>query len=282
MHSSVRKQYFCVVFQVFYGESASVRIQREVLRDFEKLRCPENDLSFKKKDYWQKQPHQLQQKCDTITRKLVYAEQHNKYLKDELQQAKQLINQKDETIQSLQLQISGLKRRLDGERMLGENQDQLDWGDEQPETLEISLPQGHLSDSQDLLSAEMSLKGKSGQLREVLEEREEQLSVANEERCLTLELPSMTDVPQRRSKKKSTRLEEKLNHKLAEQEEKEFIRREESVMMEPYEPDSQAIKQLVELFDKWEERTQQRTLRQKQLQEKENVQTLQEVHHPHV
>lgn len=131
----------------------SVRRQREYS---EIPRTPENYLVFKEKEYWKRQIHQLQQECDKTGRNLFYSEQHNKQLKDNLQQAKQLIKQKDEKIESLQRQISGLTKRLDLVRPLCQLQEEMNRGDKQ--NMDISLPWSDLCDLQFLQITENSLE----------------------------------------------------------------------------------------------------------------------------
>lgn len=67
----------------------------------------------RQQDDWKKHLQQLQKRYDELERKLFYAQQHNRYLKDDLQQKAELINKKDDMIDSLKHQLSGMERHLD-------------------------------------------------------------------------------------------------------------------------------------------------------------------------
>lgn len=54
----------------------------------------------RQQDDWNKHLQQLQKRYDELERKLFYAQQHNQHLKDDLQQKAELINKKDDMIDS--------------------------------------------------------------------------------------------------------------------------------------------------------------------------------------
>ncbi|TWW73295.1 hypothetical protein D4764_15G0006890 [Takifugu flavidus] len=201
------------------------------------------------------QPARLCQKCDKLGRQLFYAEQHNRDLNDKLQQAKELNKKKDEEKASLQQQLDLRK----GFNQKGEIQEKLNGVDEQPKKvdvgLQINIPLNDINDSQELQNSEGSLEEEVGQPREVLPEREEQFrekSLRNEAHVDTLALLTQTEAALRESEEKSSRLEKELQEIVSEQGEKQLSRKEESVSMEPCGPDNQAINQLYDLCDHWE------------------------------
>lgn len=67
----------------------------------------------RQQDDWNKHLQQLQKRYDELERKLFYAQQHNQHLKDDLQQKAELINKKDDMIDSRKHQLTGTERHLD-------------------------------------------------------------------------------------------------------------------------------------------------------------------------
>lgn len=61
-----------------------------------------------KEKYCEKELKQLQEKWGKLQRKLFLSEHHKEFLKDDLQQAKDMINKRDKVTDSLQHQLSGL------------------------------------------------------------------------------------------------------------------------------------------------------------------------------
>ncbi|XP_056913051.1 uncharacterized protein LOC130539008 [Takifugu flavidus] len=139
-----------------------------------------------------------------------------------------------------------------------------------------------------------TLKGalkRRGQPREVLPEREEQFrekSLRNEAHVDTLALLTQTEAALRESEEKSSRLEKELQEIVSEQGEKQLSRKEESVSMEPCGPDNQAINQLYDLCDHWENiinqmmETERKVQEEKKLQKLEETRLQQEIQHLHV
>ncbi|XP_056913050.1 calcium-binding and coiled-coil domain-containing protein 1-like [Takifugu flavidus] len=249
--------------------------QREHPRDFE---SPENGLVLKERAYWKKQLHELQEKYDKQGRQLFYAEQHNRDLNDKLQQAKELNKKKDEEKASLQQQLDLRK----GFNQKGEIQDERNG---------MNIPLNDINDSQELQNSEGSLEEEVGQPREVLPEREEQFrekSLRNEAHVDTLALLTQTEAALRESEEKSSRLEKELQEIVSEQGEKQLSRKEESVSMEPCGPDNQAINQLYDLCDHWENiinqmmETERKVQEEKKLQKLEETRLQQEIQHLHV
>ncbi|XP_056913049.1 uncharacterized protein LOC130539005 [Takifugu flavidus] len=266
--------------------------RREHPRDFE---SPENGLVLKERAYWKKQLHELQQKYDKQGRQLFYAEQHNRDLNDKLQQAKELNKKKDEEKASLQQQLDlrkGFNQK--GEIQDEQNGDELNGVDDKPKVdigLQINIPLNDINDSQELQNSEGSLEEEVGQPREVLPEREEQFrekSLRNEAHVDTLALLTQTEAALRESEEKSSRLEKELQEIVSEQGEKQLSRKEESVSMEPCGPDNQAINQLYDLCDHWENiinqmmETERKVQEEKKLQKLEETRLQQEIQHLHV
>ncbi|XP_056913052.1 trichohyalin-like [Takifugu flavidus] len=257
---------------------------REHPRDFE---SPENGLVLKERAYWKKQLHELQQKYDKQGRQLFYAEQHNRDLNDKLQQAKVLNKKKDEEKASLQQQLDLRK----GFNQKGEIQDERNGPKKVDIGLQINIPLNDINDSQELQNSEGSLEEEVGQPREVLPEREEQFrekSLRNEAHVDTLALLTQTEAALRESEEKSSRLEKELQEIVSEQGEKQLSRKEESVSMEPCGPDNQAINQLYDLCDHWENiinqmmETERKVQEEKKLQKLEETRLQQEIQHLHV
>ncbi|XP_029689759.1 golgin subfamily A member 6-like protein 22 [Takifugu rubripes] len=279
------------VRKTVHAETELMGRPRERPRDFEKPRSPENDLVPKERADWKKQLHELQEKCGKMERQLFYTEQHNRYLKDNLQQVKELMEKKDEEIASLQQQLD-LSKSLN---QTGEIQEELNGVDEQPRKvdigLQINIPLRDISDSQELLNSEGNLEEEVGRPREVLQEREEQFrerSLRPEAHVDTLALLTQTEAALRESEEKSSRLEKELQEIVSEQGEKQLSRKEESVSVEPCGPDNQAINQLYDLCDHWENIINQMMETERKVQEETKVQKLeesrlqQEIQHLHV
>ncbi|XP_029689758.1 golgin subfamily A member 6-like protein 22 isoform X2 [Takifugu rubripes] len=279
------------VRKTVHAETELMGRPRERPRDFEKPRSPENDLVPKERADWKKQLHELQEKCGKMERQLFYTEQHNRYLKDNLQQVKELMEKKDEEIASLQQQLD-LRKSLN---QTGEIQEEMNGVDEQPRKVDISLqiniPLRDISDSQELLNSEGNLEEEVGQPREVLQEREEQFrerSLRSEADVDTLALLTQTEAALRESEEKSSRLEKELQEIVSEHGEKQLSRKEESVSVEPCGPDNQAINQLYDLCDHWENIINHMMETERKVQEETKVQKLeesrlqQEIQHLHV
>ncbi|XP_029689276.1 golgin subfamily A member 6-like protein 22 [Takifugu rubripes] len=267
------------VRKTVHAETELMGRPRERPRDFEKPRSPENDLVPKERADWKKQLHELQEKCGKMERQLFYTEQHNRYLKDNLQQVKELMEKKDEEIASLQQQLD-LSKSLN---QTGEIQEELNGVDEQPRKvdigLQINIPLSDISDSQELLNSEGNLEEEVGRPREVLQEREEQFrerSLRPEAHVDTLALLTQTEAALRESEEKSSRLEKELQEIVSEQGEKQLSRKEESVSVEPCGPDNQAINQLYDLCDHWENIINQMMETERKVQEETKVQKLEE------
>ncbi|TWW56929.1 hypothetical protein D4764_08G0009160 [Takifugu flavidus] len=235
------------VRKTVHAETELMGRPRERPRDFEKPRSPENDLVPKERADWKKQLHELQEKCGKMERQLFYTEQHNRYLKDNLQQ------------------------------------EELNGVDEQPRKvdigLQINIPLRDISDSQELLNSEGNLEEEVGRPREVLQEREEQFgerSLMPEADVDTLALLTQTEAALRESEEKSSRLEKELQEIVSEQGEKQLSRTEESVSVEPCGPDNQAINHLYDLCDHWENIINQMMETERKVQEETKVQELEE------
>ncbi|XP_056896095.1 golgin subfamily A member 6-like protein 6 [Takifugu flavidus] len=214
--------------ETVHAETELMGRPRERPRDFEKPRSPENDLVPKERADWKKQLQELQEKCGKMERQLFYTEQHNRYLKDNLQQVKELMEKKDEEIASLQQQLD-LSKSLN---QTGEIQEELNGVDEQPRKvdigLQINIPLRDISDSQELLNSEGNLEEEVGRPREVLQEREEQFrerSLRPEAHVDTLALLTQTEAALRESEEKSSRLEKELQEIVSEQGEKQLSRK---------------------------------------------------------
>ncbi|TWW56930.1 hypothetical protein D4764_08G0009170 [Takifugu flavidus] len=242
-----------VQLQTVHAETELMGRPRERPRDFEKPRSPENDLVPKERADWKKQLQELQEKCGKMERQLFYTEQHNRYLKDNLQQVKELMEKKDEEIASLQQQLD-LSKSLN---QTGEIQEELNGVDEQPRKvdigLQINIPLRDISDSQELLNSEGNLEEEVGRPREVLQEREEQFrerSLRPEAHVDTLALLTQTEAALREN--------------------------------------NQAINQLYDLCDHWENIINQMMETERKVQEETKVQKLeesrlqQEIQHLHV
>ncbi|TWW73294.1 hypothetical protein D4764_15G0006880 [Takifugu flavidus] len=175
-----------------------------------------------------------------------------------------------------------------------EIQDELNGVDDKPKVdigLQINIPLNDINDSQELQNSEGSLEEEVGQPREVLPEREEQFrekSLRNEAHVDTLALLTQTEAALRESEEKSSRLEKELQEIVSEQGEKQLSRKEESVSMEPCGPDNQAINQLYDLCDHWENiinqmmETERKVQEEKKLQKLEETRLQQEIQHLHV
>ncbi|TWW73297.1 hypothetical protein D4764_15G0006910, partial [Takifugu flavidus] len=176
-----------------------------------------------------------------------------------------------------------------------EIQEELNGVDDKPKKvdigLQINIPLNDINDSQELQNSEGSLEEEVGQPREVLPEREEQFrekSLRNEAHVDTLALLTQTEAALRESEEKSSRLEKELQEIVSEQGEKQLSRKEESVSMEPCGPDNQAINQLYDLCDHWENiinqmmETERKVQEEKKLQKLEETRLQQEIQHLHV
>lgn len=187
-------------------------------------------------DDWKTQFQQLLKAYDEQKRKLMYSEKHNQYLKEELQEKKDLMGEKDNVIQSLKNRLCVVEEQLeeaqrsqsDTERRLGDVKGELEKREEELSSLKSLQPsQQDLGELEELRSSEKSLHEEVGQLRELLEDKEQEVSRANKKRerrtkahVDTLFLLSQTEAALKDSEQRCCRLEEELQTKLAEQQQR--------------------------------------------------------------